>query len=432
MTRYGYDALGRKIAETNANSEVTQYSYNSAGDMITLTDAKSHGTQWGYDQYGRNTNMVDATGTTILRFKYDQDGRLTNRWSAAKGDTYYTLDKNGNVTFINYPSSPDLTFSYDALNRVTNMVDAVGATTFAFTSFGALSSEVGPWANDAVTYSYYNNHLRGGLSLAQPNASPWAVSYSYDGANRLQTLGAPQGNFTYFYQGDSFTDGGGCSSCGGSFAPSGGSLIKALLLPSGSYITNTFDSVGRTTATVLENSANSVLNSHTYTYNSGNQRTRQTRTLGDYVDYSYDFIGQLMTTAAKESGGVTNRLHENFYYGFDAAHNLTARTNSSAYITLAVDSLNQFSSSTHHTNIIFAGFTTSAATNVSLAVSASSTLFADNTFVYTNVVIFGSATLGYSYMDALPRQVTEDRLPPTTAFLIAHLSLSTMTLMGTS
>src|SRR3989442_10858755 len=81
---------------------------------------------------------------------------------------------------------------YDALDRLTSMVDAAGTTTYGYTSFGALQSEDGPWDNDTVTYSYANQ-LRSGLSLAQPSASPWAQSYGYDAASRLNSLSSPAG-----------------------------------------------------------------------------------------------------------------------------------------------------------------------------------------------------------------------------------------------
>lgn len=42
------------------------------------------------------TNKLDQVGVEILRYKYDPDSRLTNRWSKAKGDTKYTYDPVGN------------------------------------------------------------------------------------------------------------------------------------------------------------------------------------------------------------------------------------------------------------------------------------------------------------------------------------------------
>jgi len=56
------------------------------------------------------TNKLDQRGAEILRYKYDPDSRLTNRWSTAKGDTAFSYDAVANLTFINYPVSPDVTF----------------------------------------------------------------------------------------------------------------------------------------------------------------------------------------------------------------------------------------------------------------------------------------------------------------------------------
>ena len=80
--------------------------------------------KWNYDEYGCVTNKLDQTATEILRYTYDADSRLSNRWSVAKGTTIYGYDPVGNLTNINYPASTDVRFTYDALNRASNMVDA--------------------------------------------------------------------------------------------------------------------------------------------------------------------------------------------------------------------------------------------------------------------------------------------------------------------
>ena len=102
---YTYDEASRKVAETNANAEVIRYYYNPAGDLLTLVDGKTQTNKWNYDEYGRATNKLDQAGAIILKYRYDADDRLTNRWSAAKGDTYYTNDAIGNLTSIKYPVS---------------------------------------------------------------------------------------------------------------------------------------------------------------------------------------------------------------------------------------------------------------------------------------------------------------------------------------
>ena len=87
VTAYGYDAALRKLVETNANQEITQYSYSPAGDLLSLTDAQGLITSWNYDMFGRATNKIDATSTLILKYSYDPDSRLTNRWGIAKSNT---------------------------------------------------------------------------------------------------------------------------------------------------------------------------------------------------------------------------------------------------------------------------------------------------------------------------------------------------------
>jgi len=131
-----------------------------------------------------------------LRYQYDADSRLTNRWSAAKSSTTYKYDQAGNLTNIVYPVSTNIVLRYYALNRLTNMLDAVGATVYGHTSGGFLVSEDGPWDNDTVSYTYANR-LRSGLTLLQPNASSWTQSYGYDTANRLGSVSSLAGGFGY-------------------------------------------------------------------------------------------------------------------------------------------------------------------------------------------------------------------------------------------
>jgi YD repeat-containing protein len=81
VTRYGLDALGRKVAETNANSQVTRYTYSPAGDLVMLVDPK------GKPIDGPLTSMVDSRAsltpqarlrratTTIRKADLQTDGR---------------------------------------------------------------------------------------------------------------------------------------------------------------------------------------------------------------------------------------------------------------------------------------------------------------------------------------------------------------------
>src|SRR5207247_9072656 len=125
--------------------ELIRYTNNAAGDLLSLTDGKSQITRWNWDEYGRTTNKLDQANVEIRRDKYDADGRLTNRWSKQKLDTFYAYDPVGNLTNVDYPSpNPDVKLQYDELNRMTRMVDGSGTNVFSYTQGNQLLSEDGP------------------------------------------------------------------------------------------------------------------------------------------------------------------------------------------------------------------------------------------------------------------------------------------------
>jgi RHS repeat-associated protein len=324
---YTYDAAGRKTRETYGTSlsgsfspvMTNSFTYAPAGDLLTLTDGKGQVTTWSYDTEGRVNYKWDAKGTNILAYLYDAGGRLTNRWSRAKGNTRYLYDPVSNLTNVDYPASTDLRFKYDALNRLTNMVDAAGTTVYSYTSSG-LASEDGPWSSDTVNYSCHPlvHGLVTNVSVAQPSTTNvYSITYGYDAAHRLSTVSSTAGNFTYTYR-------------------NAGSQWTNLALPSSSVITNGFDGLARLANTTLRQSGGTVLDRYAYAYNLASQRTRMTRTDGSYVDYTYDPLGEV--TKALGSGGEST---ENLGYKYDPAWNLNARTNSGYTTAFNVDVLNQ-------------------------------------------------------------------------------------------
>jgi YD repeat-containing protein len=231
---------------------------------------------------------------------------LTNRWSAAKGTTYYTNDAVGNLTYIKYPSSTRVSLQYDWLNRLISIVDAWGTTKYTYTLGNQLLTE-------GTLTNTYVNRLRTRLNLA----GTWTNGFGYDAAARMTNVTSPVGSFGYTV---------------GASSP-GSRLVKKLLLPNTSYITNTFDNVARLTGTYLDNSANSVLDSAIYGYNQANQRTAFTNAAGTYVQYTYDNIGQLKVATSSVSS-------ENRGYAYDAAWNMSWLTNTSAH-AYTVDNKNE-------------------------------------------------------------------------------------------
>jgi len=192
-----------------------------------------------------------------------------------------------------------------------------------------LGTEDGPWSDNIVT-NRYDNRLRVGLDLKQPTGV-WTNKFTYDATRRLTNVTSKAGSFGYVLA---------------SGAPS--TLTVRLDLPNTSYITNIYDANARLLSTTLKHSTNSILNSHSYSYNLANQRTQQLFNAGSTYGYTYDKIGQLKVadsaTASEDRG-----------YAYDTAWNLNYRTNSTTLNTFNVNVLNELTNSTPGGNCIYDG-----------------------------------------------------------------------------
>jgi RHS repeat-associated protein len=369
VTAYAYDAYGRKTNEISGGVTTAlttnRFAYDAAGALKTLTDGDFHTTTWKYDQFGRVTSKMDHLGTNAFQYGYDADNRLTNRVTPAKGMTRYSYDKAGNLTNVAYPSSPAISLSYDAMNRLTTMVDGVGTNVYAYNSIGQLLSEDGPWGDDTVNYGY-TGRQRTSLTLGS-----WNQAYVFDSIKRLQTVTSPAGPFTYNYNASQM------------------SRVDSLTLPGGGYITNQFDLLARMTDTRYVSPDRAILNGHDYVLNNGNQRTKQTRFsqgTTNFVDYSYDPLGEVTSAIGKEAGGVTNRLQEQFGYAYDPAGNLTFRTNNALVQSFVVDSLNQLTNISRSGTLTVSGKTSSQSTNVAVN-GSNAVLYADFTFAQAGFTV---------------------------------------------
>ena len=352
-TFLGYDNGGRLTSVTNANLEVTTVAYDSLDHITDLWDGNTHHTLWQYNEYGWLTNKVNDAGSNVARYFYNTNGWITNRWTPEKGDTRYGYDAVGNLTSITYVSSA-INYIYDDVNRLTRMTDRIGTTDFGYTTAGRLQSETGPWPNDAVNY-IYNEGLRAEMDLDQPGGQ-LSQSYTYDSMWRMKSVNSSAGNFVYSYD----------------FAPAS-SLISGISLPNAGSIANTYDSLGRLLSTTLLNSSLAALDSESYTYDPAGYRSQQVFTAGNYMDYTYDSIGQLATVRGKEPPfGKIDRLQEQSDYYYDPAGNLSLRLQNGIWEAFNVNNLNQITNIDLNVNpnfwtLVVAGSVSSIVTNVEVS-----------------------------------------------------------------
>jgi RHS repeat-associated protein len=355
------DGAGRLTGVTNANQEITLLGYNALSQVADLWDGRTNHTTWHYNQYGWLSNKVDALSREVLRYSYDANGQVTNRWTAQMGSNSYTWDAVGNLKTITYPQS-SVSYAYDAVNRLKSMADALGTTTFGYTPAGQLQSEQSGWANYNLTYGYTEGQ-RTSMSL-----NSLGFGYGYDGARRLYTLTSPAGSFSYAYDAQRST------------------LPTGVTLPNLAWTTNHYDSLARLDYNALDNKWGLVLDGYGYGYDFLGLRTNITRNVGltnSSVSVGYDSVGQLTSWQAREDLSGPLRLNEQFNYVYDQAGNLRYRTNGGLLQTFASDPVNQLTNVIRNNTLTVSGATPGPATNITVNGQPAQT-YGDFTFARTN------------------------------------------------
>jgi RHS repeat-associated protein len=365
FTHLGLDGAGRVTSVTNANLEVVRAGYDSLDHVISLTDGLNHTRYWQYNEYGWLTNKLDGLSRTVFRLAYNADGWATNLWTPEKGNIFYGRDNVGNVTNL-VTSQFTNSYAYDADNELTNMLDAIGRTAFAWSGLGQMTNEGGPWANDSVG-SVYSQGMRTALTIG----STWSQSYSYDSAWRMMNTVSPAGTFNYSYNFSAASP-----------------LVTAIGLPNGANIVNSFDTLGRIKETDLNNYWGHTLDGYSYELDPLGLRTNIVRNLGltsSSVAVGYDKLAQITSWLATETNG-TPRMNEQLGFGYDSADNLHSRTNNLLVQTFNTDAADELTSVTRSGTFTLSGATPAPAIGVTVN-GLSAQTYGDFAFAATNLTL---------------------------------------------
>jgi RHS repeat-associated protein len=140
---FAYDLASNLTNQTNFNGAVITNQYNSVNRLTNCSSINGYNVRFAYSPTGQRTSMVDASGTTT--YGYDIRDRLlskTNSWNS--GPTVvlnYGYDANGNVTNIWATNGVNLAYSYDPLNRLTNVLaNGNAAAAYGFDLAGNLQA----------------------------------------------------------------------------------------------------------------------------------------------------------------------------------------------------------------------------------------------------------------------------------------------------
>ncbi|EID55764.1 DUF6531 domain-containing protein [Saccharomonospora xinjiangensis] len=160
---------------------------------LRLLDGSAEGIQlvrYDYDEQGRLVAITDSTGVPY-RYEYDTAGRI-NAWTDRNGYRYfYDYDEDGRVVrAAGEDGALASIFDYDARNRVTAVINALGhTTTYHYDRFGHLTEVVDPLGNTvAMEYDRYHR------LLAHTDGTGNTIRYTLDDNGDPITIDQPDGS----------------------------------------------------------------------------------------------------------------------------------------------------------------------------------------------------------------------------------------------
>lgn len=361
-TQYQYDDLGDLLQEVSPDRGTTRYAYDEAGNLKTMTDARGVVTSYTYDALNRVTaidyprtsedvaltydggtspactfgigrlcQVVDESGTTS--YAYDGFGNIVQRHQTILGVDYLTqfaYDALDRLTALTYPDGATLTYSRDAVGRISAVAATVnGQTTVLATGItyradglvtgrtfgnGLVESRLydtqGRLGNqfigsaDTRVYAYdANSNLVGLQSL------PQVSTYGYDALDRLTQDAFITGTFDYDPNGNRVQADVGAASTTYAYAPNSNRLQQQTGADARNYA---YDANGNITndgshaySYDARNYLTDIDSTDIYRYNA--QAQRVVKTVGAQTTvYLYDLTGHLLLEA-DASGSIQRR-----------------------------------------------------------------------------------------------------------------------------
>ena len=203
ITRTLYDGAGRvtavqKAVGTALQQDYVRYGYSGNGQRARVIDANNNLTTYSYDALDRLARTTFPSKTAV------------GQTSAADYEAY-EYDAGGNRTSVRKRDGSVLTYSYDALNRVSVKVvpERVGLSVYhtrdvyygydnrglqLYARFGSISGEGVANSYDALGRTVSQWVVQGGLNKT--------LTYGYDANGNRTRLSYPDGQaFDYGYNG---------------------------------------------------------------------------------------------------------------------------------------------------------------------------------------------------------------------------------------
>jgi len=286
-TSFAYDAVNRRISQTDPPVLVQQGSVTSIQRRVT---------EYGFDTFGNQTQVKDRRGNVTTTMFDALDRIIKVAWPTyvrPDGVTInaaetYAYDAVGNRIRVTDRRGNSTNYVYDSLDRLVVQIDplvtgeaARGTIHYVYNDVGdrtSVTDQVG--ATTEFTYDDFDR-VRTTTQVVR-NASPLAdrftTTYDYDDLGNQTYLADPLGAITQ-----------------STYSPA-------------SELVRQVDPLGRVTS---------------FSYDVGSRLVRRTDALGRFTIYTYDLGGRLIAKTNNDSGGTPVATTS---YSYDAAGNQTTVT----------------------------------------------------------------------------------------------------------
>jgi RHS repeat-associated protein len=206
-TRFSYDSLDRLVERVDPDGHTTRLEYDAVSRLLAITDPAGQRYEYAYDVRGLLTEERRGARHSVLH-DYDQDQNEVARVDSDGNRLDFTYDTLDRLTRTTEPSSAQTTYTYDALSRLVTATNVEGTVSFTYDIDGRLSGTTGV-DGVAVAYSYDQSGNRTRMDVG-PDRTVTAqfdaldrlttlidrgtsIGFAYDQASNLTSTSLPNG-----------------------------------------------------------------------------------------------------------------------------------------------------------------------------------------------------------------------------------------------
>lgn len=306
-TKQVFDALNRLIESETADQKKTQYTYTAADQLSSVKAANNALTQYQMNGFSEVYSQT-SPDTGVTTFSYDSAGNVITKKDAREVEISYEYDALNRVTKIDFSTEQtDILLAYDSathgIGQLAQVTDFSGSTAYSYNSKSELSQKTSTVGTVAKQIGYQYDATGQLSGITYPSGRQVSMTRNGDGLiSKLEVVHNAQtqiliNNVSYYPFGNvrSYNMGNGVNST--KTYNANGQIISStdtgILERTISYSADA--QIAAITDALLPEK------NQTFTYD---DQDRLSTATGDYgqIDYSYDSVGNRLS---KTDDGVT-------------------------------------------------------------------------------------------------------------------------------